>query len=265
MRQLETDSLTFIGTATALLRLGPFTVLTDPDFLHRGRWSYFGQGLFSRRRTEPAMRPAELPPLNAVVVSHLHGDHFDRTARRELPHDVPIVTTGHAAAKLGKSGFTEPVPLETWARQDFIESGATLSITAVPARHTAGPLNRLLPPVMGSVLEYHPAGGGAPKRLYLSGDTVMHGGLATIRQRFGQLDVAVLHLGGTQVLGVLLSMDHEQGVDLLELLRPERVVPVHHDDYGLFRSPLSNFEAELDRRRPPTELHRLRRGESLAL
>ena len=47
--------LTFIGTATTLLRLGPFTVLTDPNFLHRGQWAYLGKGLVSRRVTEPAL------------------------------------------------------------------------------------------------------------------------------------------------------------------------------------------------------------------
>jgi L-ascorbate metabolism protein UlaG (beta-lactamase superfamily) len=92
-----TCTLTFVGTATTLLRLGPFTVLTDPNFLHRGQWSYFGQGLFSRRRTEPALQPADLPPLTAVVLSHLHGDHFDRVARRELAREVPILTTPHAS------------------------------------------------------------------------------------------------------------------------------------------------------------------------
>ncbi|MBB4911499.1 hypothetical protein [Actinophytocola algeriensis] len=36
------DSASFIGTATTLIRLGGFTLLTDPNFLHRGQWSYFG-------------------------------------------------------------------------------------------------------------------------------------------------------------------------------------------------------------------------------
>ena len=48
-------SATFIGTATVLLRLGAFTLLTDPNFLHRGQRAYLGYGMWSKRRTEPAL------------------------------------------------------------------------------------------------------------------------------------------------------------------------------------------------------------------
>jgi hypothetical protein len=63
------DTITFIGTATTIVRVGSFTVLTDPNFLHRGQRAYLGKGLWSRRLTEPAMQPADLPALNAVVLS----------------------------------------------------------------------------------------------------------------------------------------------------------------------------------------------------
>jgi L-ascorbate metabolism protein UlaG (beta-lactamase superfamily) len=39
------DGITFIGTATTIVRLGSFTVLTDPNFLHRGQRAYLGRGL----------------------------------------------------------------------------------------------------------------------------------------------------------------------------------------------------------------------------
>ena len=45
------SSLTWIGTATVLLRHGGFTLLTDPNFLHRGQLAYLGKGLVSRRLT----------------------------------------------------------------------------------------------------------------------------------------------------------------------------------------------------------------------
>jgi L-ascorbate metabolism protein UlaG (beta-lactamase superfamily) len=259
------DSLTFVGTATVLLRLGPFTLLTDPNFLHQGQWTYIGQGLISKRRTEPALRPADLPDLDAIVLSHLHGDHFDRIAGRELPRDVPILTTAHAARRLERRGFRQPVALSTWSSQTLTRADATLTVTAVPARHAPGVVARILPPVMGSVLEYRAAGNARPLRIYVSGDTILHDDLTQIRDHYPDIDLAVVHLGGTRVLGVLVTLDAPQGVRLLELLRPANTVPVHFDDYGLFADPLSNFLAEIRRRQPDTTLHTLQRGDTLAL
>ncbi|WP_026453010.1 MBL fold metallo-hydrolase [Saccharomonospora iraqiensis] len=263
------DTLTFIGNATALLRLGPFTVLTDPNFLHRGQWVHIGHGLHTRRRTEPAAQPADLPGLDAVLLSHLHGDHFDRVARRELSRDLPIVTTPHAARALGRAGFRDTRDLRTWHHHTLTRDGAGLTVTAVPARHSGTVLDHLLlPPVMGSVLEYRPApdaGRDETLRLYLSGDTMPHRTLRPIHERFPDLDVAVLHLGGTRVLGLWLSMNDRHGADLLQLLRPGAVVPVHHDDYGLFTSPLSNFLVEVAARGLPSRVRPVLRGESIPL
>jgi L-ascorbate metabolism protein UlaG (beta-lactamase superfamily) len=82
-------AITFVGNATTIIRLGSFTLLTDPNFLHRGRRAYLGKGLWSRRLQDPALTVAQLPPLDAVVLSHLHGDHFDRIARRERRRAPP--------------------------------------------------------------------------------------------------------------------------------------------------------------------------------
>ncbi|SFO87606.1 L-ascorbate metabolism protein UlaG, beta-lactamase superfamily [Amycolatopsis arida] len=261
------STLTFIGTATTLLRLGTFTVLTDPNFLRRGQWAYLGQGMVSRRRTDPAARLADLPRPDVVLLSHLHGDHFDRVARRELPADVPVLTTAAAARRLGRRGFRNAAALPTWSTETLADGGAALTITAVPARHSTGPLvRRVLPPVMGSVLEYVATPGAEPLRIYVSGDTVLHDELRGIRERFPRLDLAVLHLGGARVLGALVSMDDRQGVDLLELLRPAHAVPVHFDDYPMFASPVSNFLAEAARRcQGGTAVRLLQRGERLPL
>ncbi|WP_246440843.1 MBL fold metallo-hydrolase [Saccharothrix tamanrassetensis] len=255
----------FVGTATTVLRLGPFTLLTDPNFLRRGQWSYLGQGLVSRRRTDPAIGIGELPPLDAVVLSHLHGDHFDRVASRELDRDLPILTTPHAARRLGRRGFREPVALRTWADETMHKDDASLTVTSLPGRHALGPLARVLPPVMGTLLEYRATAGSPALRIYLSGDTLVHDDLREIRERYPSIDVAVVHLGGTKVLGVLLTMDGAQGVDLLEMLRPRQAVPVHYDDYGLMKSPLSDFTDEVRRRRPETAVSYLDRGQTLTL
>jgi L-ascorbate metabolism protein UlaG (beta-lactamase superfamily) len=232
-------TLTFIGTATTLLRLGPFTLLTDPNFLHRGQRAYLGKGLWSRRQTEPAMTPEELPPLDAVLLSHLHGDHFDRVARRGLARSTPFLTTPHAARRLDRWGF-ETRSLRPWDRTILRRGDATLSVVAVPGVHAYGVMGHLLPPVMGSILTVQQPGQPS-RRLYVSGDTLTGPHIDQIARAFPDIDAAVVHLGGTRVLLHTVTMDDVQGVDLLSRLSPAQAVPVHYDDYPVFRSPLSRF------------------------
>ncbi|MQW77226.1 metal-dependent hydrolase [Nocardioides sp. dk4132] len=257
-------SLEFVGTATTILRLGPFTVLTDPNFLHRGQRAYLGKGLFSKRRTEPSLQPADLPPIDLVVLSHLHGDHFDRVARAELDRHLPILTTASAARRLSRWGFRQAQQLDTWTSSRHERDGWSLTVTAVPGTHAPTLARPLLPPVMGSVLHLvDPSGEGF--RLYLSGDTLYRPWLREITERTGPLDAAAVHLGGTRVLGLLVTMDGRQGADLVELLEPGVTVPIHYDDYTVFRSPLSDFTDECARRRLPTRVRTVGRGDVVAL
>ncbi|WP_448317076.1 MBL fold metallo-hydrolase [Streptomyces sp. CO7] len=242
--------LHFIGNATLLLRYRGLTLLTDPNFLHRGEHAYLGHGLLSRRLTEPAVGIGELPELDAVLLSHLHGDHWDRRARRGLPRSLPVVTTPHASRRLqGVHGFHRAVGLRTWEEYTVRRGDTQVRVTAAPGRHAGHPLLRgLLPPVMGSLLEFGPLTGPPRLRLYISGDTLMYPGLAEIARRFPGPDLAVLHLGGTTLPGgLLVTMDGEQGAELARLVDPRAVLPVHYGDYTVMRSPLGAFLAEAER------------------
>ena len=257
------DTLTFVGTATTLLKMGSFTLLTDPNFLHKGQRAYLGKGLWSRRLTEPALQPADLPSLDAVVLSHLHGDHFDRIARAELTRSQPVLTTPAAARRLSSWGF-DARGLETWDTATLTREEETLTVEALPGIHARGLMGALLPPVMGSLLE-HRVAGEVRRRVYLSGDTLTGDHLDEIARRHPDIDAAVVHLGGTRVLLHTVTMDADQGVDFLRRVQPRQAVPVHHDDYRVFRSPLSAFqervrEAGLDKLVTP-----VRRGETIEL
>jgi L-ascorbate metabolism protein UlaG (beta-lactamase superfamily) len=258
-------SLTFIGTATVLLRLPGFTVLTDPNFLHRGEAAYLGLGLRSKRRTEPAMAIADLPPLDAVVLSHHHGDHFDRIAARDLDKDLPIITEPGSARKLEQQGFHRPVALDTWQEVRLVRGDDELRVTSVPGKHAPEPLGRLLPSVMGSVLDLFRTGRHV-LRLYITGDTLFHDRLGEIPQRLPEIDLCLIHLGGTRVAGVLLTMDGAQGVRALQVVRPRTAVPIHYDDYGVFRSPLSDFRAAVASASSlETEIRYVARGDTAAV
>lgn len=238
-------SVFFVGTATVILRYAGFTILTDPNFLHAGDHVHLGYGMTSRRRTEPALDIDELPPIDFVVLSHYHGDHFDRIAERRLDKRLPIITTTHAAAELRAKGFREARGLETWETFTATKGEARLRLTSMPGLHGPGPLKFALPPVMGSMLEFEAwTGEGAGEtalRLYITGDTLMHDDLQEIPRRFPGIDLALLHLGGTRILGVMLTMDARQGVEMIRLVNPKKAVPIHYNDYTVFKSPLSDF------------------------
>ncbi len=257
-------SVTFIGNATVLLRLGPFTVLTDPNFLHAGQRAYLGYGLWSKRLKDPSMRVDQLPRLDAVVLSHLHGDHWDRVAETGLDRSVPVLTTGQAAKVLGRRGFAAE-GLQRWQSVTMTAQDASISVTALPGRHGPGIVDRLLPDVMGSIVDFESAG-ARRLRIYVSGDTLYRDGLAEISTRFPDIDVAILHLGGTKLLGlVTVTMDGRQGRQLSQLLGPRLAVPVHFDDYSIFASPVSEFESEMDRAGLRRIVRRVRRGETATL
>ncbi|MEU0334416.1 MBL fold metallo-hydrolase [Streptomyces sp. NPDC006193] len=246
----DTVDLHFIGNATVLLRYGPLTLLTDPNFLHRGEYAYLGYGLLSRRLTEPAADPQDLPRLDGIVLSHLHGDHWDRRARRHLDHTVPVLSTPHAARRLKVlHGFERTAGLRTWHGLTLRQGGVRATVTALPARHAGHPVLRgLLPPVMGSLIEFGPQGGPTRLRLYVSGDTLPYDGLDEIARRFPAADLAVLHLGGTRLPGgFVVTMDGAMGAELVRRLGPRAVLPVHYEDYTVMRSPLSAFLAEAGR------------------
>lgn len=261
-------TLTFGGNATTLLRLGPFTLLTDPNFLRRGQRAYLGYGLFTKRLTEPALLPAQLPALDAILLSHLHDDHWDKIATRSLPRDTPVVTTPAAARELAKKGFARTSDLTDWQTHELTSGTTTLRITSVPGVHGPGFMGQLLPPVMGSVLELVRGGVAGPEvtwRGYISGDTVFRADLGEVLERCGPLDVVVPHLGGTKALGFTVTMDGRQGADLVDLLRPSVIVPVHYDDYTRFSSGVGDFVAEVTQRRLPGEVRIVGRGQTISL
>jgi L-ascorbate metabolism protein UlaG (beta-lactamase superfamily) len=257
----DAGSIFFAGTATTVIRFGGFTVLTDPNFLHRGEVVRLGYGLRSRRRTEPALQPEGLPPLDVLVLSHLHEDHFDRVAQARLPRSVPIVTTPSAAATLARRGFRNPEPVRTWNSVAFRRGPSRLLVTSLPARHGPPVVSALLPDTMGSMLDFE-RDGVRRLRLYVSGDTLIHRRLREIPARYPDIDVALLHLGGTRIGGVLLTMNGKQGIEALRIVRPRTAIPIHYDDYPLFRSPLGDFQERVRAEGLEQHVHYLARGES---
>ncbi len=255
-------SIYFIGTATVLLRYGGFTILTDPNFIHRHEQVELGGGLKGTRETDPAMEIGQLPPIDFVLLSHFHGDHFDQVAEAELPKDLPIITVTSAAKELERRGFLATQGLDIWDSITVTKGDARLTITAMPGRHGPPVVSFVLPDVMGSMLEFQGATGQHPLRMYITGDTLVFDDIREIPQRYPGIDLALLHLGGTMILGLLLTMDGKQGVEMLDIIQPKMAIPIHYNDYDVFKSPLDDFLREAEAAGWSSRIHVLRHGET---
>lgn len=112
-----------------------------------------------------------------------------------------------------------------------------------------------IPPTNGWMLEL---GHGTPNttefacgyRIYISGDTLMVDELKEIPRRYAgqQIDLMLAHLGGTTIpspgmapFALMVTMDAEQGLQLMQLIQPDITIPIHYDDYEVFASPLADF------------------------
>ncbi|MDQ4074304.1 MAG: MBL fold metallo-hydrolase [Thermoproteota archaeon] len=237
-------SLFFIGNATLLIRYAGFTILTDPTFIHMHQKVDLGYGLKAKRLTNPAAEIKDLPKIDLIILSHFHGDHFDQVAVKELDKSLPIVTTNHSAKELHKRGFTNIQKLGKWESISFVKGNSKLSITSTPGRHGPLPISILMPNVMGSILDFQ----DSPQRMfriYITGDTLVYNQIIEISKRFKDVNLALLHLGGTRIMGILVTMDAEQGTRMLNIINPKIAIPIHYNDYDVFKSPIEDFKNEV--------------------
>jgi L-ascorbate metabolism protein UlaG (beta-lactamase superfamily) len=115
---------------------------------------------------------------------------------------------------------------------------------------------------MGSLLEFQSPAATPLFRLYITGDTLVIDDLQEIPRRYPEIDLALLHLGGTRVLGILVTMDGQQGVQLMQIIAPQHAIPIHYNDYDVFTSPLTDFQQEVRAAGLEERVHYLRHGDT---
>jgi hypothetical protein len=99
----------------------------------------------------------------------MHDNHFDRVAAQKLDKNIPLLTTLEATVELKQKGFNSIYSLNTWETITVSKGEVTLRITAMPGRHGLMLLASLLPPVIGSMLEFQTPSGKTSFRLYIYG------------------------------------------------------------------------------------------------
>jgi hypothetical protein len=161
----ENASLFFVGTATTILEWAGIRLMTDPNFLHAGDHVHLGPGVTSKRLTNPAVDLEELPPIDIVLLSHYHADHFDQEVEEKLRRELPIITTPHAKQclvdkKEGGERFTRVTALDFWegcvvniAGDDHLQAGKrpALKVVGMPGKHVPPGLLDVANEILGAV------------------------------------------------------------------------------------------------------------------
>lgn len=227
-RPREEDlKVTFIGHATVLVQVAGMNVLTDPQYSERsGPFTWAG----SRRVHPPGIRFEDLPPIDAVVVSHNHYDHLDLvTLERLAKRDQPTIVAGLGTrALLEEHGIAGGKDLDWWQSTAV---GESLRIHFVPAQHWSK---------RGAADDYNTLWGGfvleTPRgHVYYAGDTGWGPQFRQVRQRFGRVRAALLPIGAYLPRWFMRDqhIDPGEAVRAHKVLEADVSVAVHFDTFQL--------------------------------
>lgn len=218
-----------LGHSTMLLKLGGAFYLTDPVFSERAspvQWA--GPARFH----QPPISIAELPPIEAVILSHDHYDHLDHAAVLALAaktrHFITplgvgdrLVAWGVAAAKVRQ--------LDWWHSIEV----AGVTLTATPAQHFSGrSLKDRDSTLWASWVIAH-----AGLKVFFSGDSGYFDGFKQIGAALGPFDLAMVETGAYNAMWPDVHMQPEETLQAFIDLRGKVLMPVHNGTFDLSLHP----------------------------
>jgi N-acyl-phosphatidylethanolamine-hydrolysing phospholipase D len=230
-------TLTWIGHSTFLVQIDGLNLVTDPHWGDRASPVGFAG---PRRLVPPGIRFEDLPPIDAVLISHDHYDHLDEATVRRLARDhrprffVPLGIGKWLRAR----GIDDVVELDWWQESRFRH----LTVVATPAQHSSGrSVNDQYRRLWASFVVV-----GDTRRLFFAGDTGYWAAMKGIGA-LGPFDVALIPIGGYSDYRVHHPnhLNPEEAVQLFEDVGGKLLVPMHWGTFDMNREPVHEPPARL--------------------
>ncbi len=213
---MSENSITYIGHATVLIHLDNVHIVTDPVLGNRI------SGIF-KRHVAPGIEFDGLPHISAILISHEHNDHLDKTTLRRFSKDIPVIVPRGLKNKIRKIGFIDVREMDTWQTTNIED----LRITTAPAKH-------IFSRSMSFIIE-------ASRTVFFAGDTGLADDFIEIGKKF-DIDLAVLPIGdyhpylwfipGFSRMTRNRHMAPDDIPKAMELLKAQMVIPIH---WGTFK------------------------------
>jgi L-ascorbate metabolism protein UlaG (beta-lactamase superfamily) len=250
----EGARITWLGHSSFLVQLDGVSILVDPVLGDR-----MGPAGLMSRNVPPALRPEDLPRIDACLVSHDHWDHMDVPTLRAV--GAPVLAGLGTDAPLAREKLGH-VPLRWWQTVRIRD----VAVTFVPAQHFSGRglggRDRTL--WGGFVIQ------GSSATLYHAGDTGYFSGFKEIGRRFPGIDAALIPIGAYDPRWFMspVHVDPEEALQAFEDLGARTFVAMHWGTFKQSDEPLDEppvrLEAERVRRAiPPERVKVLAVGETL--
>jgi L-ascorbate metabolism protein UlaG (beta-lactamase superfamily) len=217
--------VTWVGHASYVLRIGGLTVLTDPV------WSRKIPGV-RVRLTPPGVDWADLPRVDAVVISHNHYDHLDAPTIRRLPRDTPILVPARLGRWFRRRGFERITELDWWESTQL--DGVNFEF--VPSHHwSRRSLTDTCDTLWGGWIIDTPT-----TTVYFAGDTGYGDWFAQIGKRHPDIDVALMPIGAYEPRWFMRPMhiSPEEAVRACDALGARRMATMHWGTFVLSAEPL---------------------------
>jgi L-ascorbate metabolism protein UlaG (beta-lactamase superfamily) len=232
--------VTWFGHSSSLLELDGARILIDPVWdLRAAPLQWIGP----KRFFPPTLALKDLPPIDAVLISHDHFDHLGEGTVRQLAgtksmeHTRWITPLGVGAILAGFGVNRSLVTELDWTQQ---ATAGAVTITALPARHFSGRslFNRFESLWASFALT------GPQHRVYYGADSGEWDGFSEIGEAFGPFDLTMLEIGASDPLWIDIHMGPEGAVRSFRSMGGHGLLmPIH---WGLFDLALHPWQQPIE-------------------